>query len=159
MKKLILVRHAKSDWPENTDDFDRPLSERGHADAPKMARFIKSEGIEIEEFVSSPAKRALTTCRYFAETYGQPKIRKVEDLYEPHQEDFIHTVLHLSDEYSAVALFSHNNGISDFAASLAGQPVHFPTCAVAVFEIDCNEWSQFEGVNKKLLHFFKPKEI
>lgn len=159
MKKLILVRHAKSDWPENTYDFDRPLSERGHADAPKMARFIKSEGIEIEEFVSSPAKRALTTCRYFAETYGQPKIRKVEDLYEPHQEDFIHTVLHLSDEYSAVALFSHNNGISDFAASLAGQPVHFPTCAVAVFEIDCNEWSQFEGVNKKLLHFFKPKEI
>ena len=35
MKKLILVRHAKSDWPEGIDDFNRPLAERGKEDAPR----------------------------------------------------------------------------------------------------------------------------
>ena len=69
MKTLFLVRHAKSDWPAHVSDFDRPLSERGHRDAPKMAEFLKSKNVEIDTFVSSPAKRAITTCRYFAEIF------------------------------------------------------------------------------------------
>lgn len=159
MKTLILVRHAKSDWTHEVPDFDRPLNERGHKDAPKMAKFLLEQGIRIDEFVSSPAKRALTTCRYFAETFGKPKIKKVEHLYEPHQDDFIQTVLDLEDEYSSVALFSHNPGISDFASSLTENVLQFPTCGIAVFEIDTDEWSLFEGAHKKLLHFFVPKEI
>jgi len=159
MKKLILVRHAKSDWTYDVEDFDRPLNERGHKDAPKMAKFLQENGVEIDAFVTSPAKRALTTCRYFAETFGNPKIRKEEDLYEPHPEDFVNTVLHFEDGFSNVALFSHNPGISDFATSLTQNMIQFPTCGVAVFEIDCEKWSQFEGADKKLLHFFEPKEI
>ena len=42
MKTLILVRHAKSDWPENTEDFDRPLAEKGLHDAEKMSHFLKN---------------------------------------------------------------------------------------------------------------------
>ena len=159
MKKLILVRHAKSDHPTDTSDFDRPLNERGHKDAPKMAKFLFEKEIEIQHFVSSPAKRALTTCRYFAETYGNSKIQKEEDLYEPHPEDFINTVLGLNDHFSSVALFSHNEGISDFATSLTENMLQLPTCGVAIFEIDCDEWSQFEGADKKLVDFFVPKEI
>ena len=53
MKTLILVRHAKSDWPENTDDFDRPLAERGLEDAVKMSKFLKDNNIEIQKFVST----------------------------------------------------------------------------------------------------------
>lgn len=159
MKKLILVRHAKSDWTYDVEDFDRPLNERGHKDAPKMAKFLQENGLEIDAFVTSPAKRALTTCRYFAETFGNSKIRKEEDLYEPHPEDFVNTVLHFEDDFSNVALFSHNPGISDFATSLTQNMIQFPTCGVAVFEIGCEKWSQFEGADKELLHFFEPKEI
>ena len=159
MKTLILVRHAKSDWTHDVPDFERPLNERGHRDAPKMAKFLLEQGIDIDSFVSSPAKRALTTCRYFAETYGKPKIKKVEDLYEPHPEDFVNTVLDLDDEFSSVALFSHNPGISDFASSLNDEYLEFPTCGVAIFEIDTEEWSLFETAEKSLLHFFIPKEI
>lgn len=159
MKILILVRHAKSDWTHDLPDFDRPLNDRGHKDAPQMAKYLLEQNIDIQHFVSSPAKRALTTCRYFAETYGKTKIKKEENLYEPHQEDFVSTVLRLSDDYDSAALFSHNSGISDFAASLAGSPVQFPTCGVAVFEINCDEWSQFEGAYKKFKHFFVPKEL
>jgi len=159
MKKLILVRHAKSDHTFEIDDFDRPLNERGHKDAPKMAKYLKENGIDIQHFVSSPAKRALTTCRYFAETYGNPKIQKEEDLYEPHPEDFENTILNLNDLHSSAALFSHNNGISDFASSLTEKTIQLPTCGVVIFEINCDEWSEFEGADKKLIHFFVPKEI
>jgi phosphohistidine phosphatase len=45
MKKLILVRHAKSDWPEETEDFDRPLADKGLEDAMNMSRFLKNNNI------------------------------------------------------------------------------------------------------------------
>lgn len=159
MKRLILVRHAKSDWTHDVPDFDRPLNERGHKDAPRMAKYVLDEGIEIEQFVTSPAKRALTTCRYFAETFRKPKIKKVEDLYEPHPEDFVNTVLDLDDDFSSIALFTHNPGISDFASSLTENMIEFSTCSVAIFDIDCQQWSQFEGADKKLVAFYKPKEV
>lgn len=159
MKKLILVRHAKSDWTHDVPDFDRPLNERGHQTAPKMAKFLLDNSVAIDQFISSPAKRALTTCRYFAETYGKPKIKKVEDLYEPHPEDFLNTILEADDQFQSIALFSHNPGISDYASSLTENMLEFSTCAVAIFEIDCDEWSQFEGADKKLLAFYKPKEV
>ena len=49
MKTLILVRHAKSDWPENTDDFDRPLAERGLEDAVKMSKFLSMVLVFVQE--------------------------------------------------------------------------------------------------------------
>ncbi|WP_297983145.1 histidine phosphatase family protein [uncultured Chryseobacterium sp.] len=159
MKTLILVRHAKSDWTHDLPDFDRPLNDRGHKDAPRMARFVHEKGIEIQQFVTSPAKRALTTCRYFSEVYENKDIKKVEELYHASSKEFLETINELDDKFDHVALFSHNNGISDFASSLTSEPVLFPTCGVAVFEIDCEEWSQFEGAEKKLLHFFAPKEV
>lgn len=159
MKTLFLVRHAKSDWTHDVPDFDRPLNERGHRDAPRMAKYLMEKGLQIDHFISSPAKRALTTCRYFAETYGNPKIKKVEDLYEALGEDFTNTILRIDDEFSSAALFSHNPTISFYASSLTVESLDFPTCAVAVFEIDCDEWSQFEHAEKTLKHFFVPKVV
>ncbi|MDO5615894.1 MAG: histidine phosphatase family protein [Cruoricaptor ignavus] len=159
MKTLFLVRHAKSDWNIDASDFDRPLNERGHRDAPKMAKYLLDNGFLIEHFVSSPAKRALTTCRYFAETFGNPNIKKTEDLYEPLLEDFTNTITKLDNVFSSAALFSHNPTISEFASSLTENVLGFPTCAVAVFQVDCDDWSDFELSEKKLSHFFIPKEV
>jgi len=59
MKTLLLIRHAKSSWDNVIlPDFERPLNERGKHDAPLMAKKIKDKKIEIDTFVSSPAKRA-----------------------------------------------------------------------------------------------------
>lgn len=159
MKTLYFIRHAKSDWTHDLPDFDRPLSERGHTDAPKMAKYLMDNGFTIDHFVSSPAKRALTTCRYFAETFGNSKIQKVEDLYEPLLEDFENTIMRLSDDCASVALFSHNPTISQYASHITGESVEFPTCGVAVIEADTDSWSNFGDAEKKLIQFFKPKEI
>lgn len=160
MKRLYLVRHAKSDWPQDTDDFDRPLSERGHADAPKMARYLKSENHAIDLFVTSTAKRALTTCRYFAEVYESKNILKCEELYQASHREFLEVIESLKDAEDHVALFSHNDGISHFANSLTEENiVHLPTCSVAAFEIDADSWRDFRQAKKHFLFLYQPKDL
>ena len=68
MKTLLLIRHAKSSWDQaGLSDFDRPLNERGKNDAPVMAKRVKEKEIELDYLISSPAKRAKKTAKYFAE--------------------------------------------------------------------------------------------
>ncbi len=160
MKMLFLVRHAKSDWPANTSDFDRPLSERGHRDALKMAEFLKSKNIEIDTFVSSPAKRAMTTCRYFAEVFENKNIREVAHLYNASPTEFLETIENLDSQIENLALFSHNNGITYFANSLTNENImHMPTCAVVGFKINAETWQNFLKAEKEFLFFHTPKEI
>lgn len=160
MKTLILVRHAKSDWPTNTDDLDRPLSECGHQDAPKMAKFLKSNEVKIDAFVTSPAKRTITTCRYFAEVFENKNIKKIEELYNASSTEFLELIENLDDSVENVAIFSHNNGITYFANSLTNENIeHMPTCSVVTFKIDTKNWAEFKKSAKEFLFFYKPKEI
>ena len=158
MKTLILVRHAKSDWPEETADFDRPLAEKGFHDAKKMSQFLKEKNIVIEKFVSSPALRALTTCEIFNQEF-QIEIEAEQKLYNAPERLFESIVLNLSEEYNSVALFSHNNGISNFANSMSEDVFMLPTCGVVGFEIACNSWADFHSAKKKLIFFYEPKNI
>lgn len=158
MKTLILVRHAKSDWPENTDDFDRPLAEKGIFNAGKMANFLKSEGIKIDQLISSPALRALSTCEIFGEVYHL-KIETDQKLYNASENNLESITYSLDNNFDSIALFSHNNGISNFANSLTEQIMMFPTCGVAGIQMDCDSWENFEAADKKLLFFYEPKKI
>lgn len=158
MKTLILVRHAKSDWPENTEDFDRPLAEKGLHDAEKMSQFLKNNNIEIDKFFSSPALRALTTCEIFNKEY-QIEIETIPKLYNASDTNFENITLGLDDDLNKVAMFSHNNGISNFANSMSDIMFMFPTCGVAGFQIECDSWSDFHNAKKKLVFFYEPKKI
>lgn len=158
MKTIILVRHAKSDWPEDTDDFDRPLAERGIENAHKMAAYLMQNGIRIDQFISSPALRALHTCEIFNETY-HIEILTNRKLYNANENSFESVIYDLNDDLNSVAMFSHNNGISNFANMMSGDIFAFPTCGVAGFQVDCESWADFEGAKKKLLFFYEPKKI
>ena len=158
MKRIILVRHAKSDWPANTEDFDRPLAESGFRDARKMSSYLKEQGVSIHQFVTSPALRTVTTCQLFDDIYDI-KYEKAEKLYHPSEENFLSVIYDLHDSVDTVALFSHNNGISNFANTFTDQIMHMPTCGVAAFDIECQSWSEFEGANKKLAFFYEPKKL
>ena len=46
MRRLMLLRHAKSDWPGGRDR-DRPLSERGREAAPKMGAYMARHALVI----------------------------------------------------------------------------------------------------------------
>lgn len=72
MKRLTLIRHAKSSWSNQAiADFDRPLSERGLRDAPKMGAHFKTITLPpVERMISSPALRARTTADLIAQELG-----------------------------------------------------------------------------------------
>ncbi|WP_027376506.1 SixA phosphatase family protein [Kaistella palustris] len=158
MKTLILVRHAKSDWPEDTADFDRPLADKGLHDAQKMANFLKSKNIRIGKLVTSPALRARTTAEIFGEVFGL-NAETNQKLYNPTEAHFESAIFDLEEQVESAALFSHNIGISNFANSMSEDIIIFPTCGVAVFQIGCEAWSDFENAEKKLLAFYEPKKI
>jgi len=161
MKTLVLVRHAKSSWDQpGLSDFDRPLNERGKKDAPVMARRVKEKGIELDHLISSPAKRAMKTAKYFAEEFGFKKddINLIEALYGATQVEFVKEVKEINDEYNCVALVSHNPGISDFASSLTNVRIDdMPTCAVFALQIETDRWVEFMNAEKNFLFFDYPK--
>ena len=164
MKKLIVVRHAKSSWAEpGQQDFDRPLSERGKKDAPEMARRLLDADIKINAFVSSPAKRARITCRAFTEAYGRDKEEIIfhEKLYHAPARIFYETVKEFDDTYKTVAVFAHNPGITDFVNTLCAnmQIDNMPTCGVFAVQADVKSWEDFESAEKEFLFFKFPKEI
>jgi len=161
MKTLLIVRHAKSSWADPGQiDFERPLNDRGKRDAPEMAERLKSKDINIDLFVSSPAKRAFRTARYFAEAYKQEKsdILLIDNLYEASVNTFYEVVSGLKDKYDTVALFSHNPGITEFANSLCQVRIdNMPTCAVFAVSIDTDKWASFKEAEKNFLFFDYPK--
>ena len=164
MKKLIVVRHAKSSWAiPGQKDFDRPLNERGKKDAPEMAQRLLDADIKINAFVSSPAKRARKTARAFIEAYGRDKEEIIlhEKLYNAPASVFYETVKELDETYKAVALFAHNPGITYFVNSLCKnmQIDNMPTCGVFAVQADVKTWEGFEGAEKEFLFFKFPKEI
>ncbi len=64
MKKLHLIRHAKSDWSNPIlDDFDRPLNKRGKKNAPFMGKILRDKGVNPDLIISSPAYRARETAK------------------------------------------------------------------------------------------------
>ena len=109
-----------------------------------MAKRLKDKGLKIDRFVSSPAKRARSTAKYFAKEYDVKKddIRLVEELYMASPAAFAEAIAMLDNAHDTVALFAHNPGISEFAATLTEvKPDDMPTCAIFAVEVDTSSWS------------------
>lgn len=160
MKSLLLIRHAKSSWDFNVNDIDRPLNNRGGADAPAMAKRLIKREIKIDAFVSSPAVRAFTTAVYFAEAYGKKakNIVVIPSLYEANQEVFFNVIEELDNEFDTVALFSHNPGITDFANTITSVKIDdMPTCAVFSCKINIKKWKRFRENEREFWFFEYPK--
>lgn len=163
MKTILLIRHAKSSWENFTvSDEERPLNERGKKNAPEMARRLLKKKILIDAFISSPAKRAHTTARYFAEVYGVPKdnIILVPELYMAGTEAFTNTIRNAPSKAGTIALFSHNNGITEFANRLTAARIDdMPTCAVFAVKCNIDHWQEFTAGNNEFYFFDYPKSI
>lgn len=163
MKKLFIIRHAKSDQNFFGNDFERPLNERGKNDAPMMAeRLLKKQG-RIDAFVASPARRAKQTAEYFADVYKSPadKVIFISALYHAAAEVFYEVIAALPDDLNTVAVFSHNPGITYFVNSLQTKVAvnNMPTCGIFALEVDIRQWKEFLKAEKNFLFFDYPKFI
>ena len=163
-KTLLIVRHAKSSWDTGTlNDFERPLNDRGKKDAPMMAKRLLDKKVSIDAFVSSPAKRAKKTAELFASAYGKNEedVIYMSMLYHAPAEVFFEVVEQLDDNYSKVALFSHNPGITEFVNLLLDSVRidDMPTCGVFAVQVQVDKWKDFKKAKKDFLFFDYPKLV
>jgi phosphohistidine phosphatase len=160
LKTLIIIRHAKSDQRFFGNDFERPLNERGKADAPVMAQRLLDRKIAVDAFIASPAKRAKKTAEIFCTVYGRDTgdIIFATPLYHAEPETFYEVIKHIDDSISAAAIFSHNPGITVFAESLINARIdNMPTCGVFAVSVNTDKWDGFKDAAKELLFFDYPK--
>ncbi|MBW4890730.1 histidine phosphatase family protein [Mucilaginibacter sp. HMF5004] len=158
MKKLMLVRHAKSDWGDAfLDDFDRPLNNRGLQSAPEMASRLLKKHIIPQYSISSPALRAKTTANIFADKLGLAEPTYNRSIYEAKYADLLRLINELPDAYDFVALYGHNPGLSDLLYGLTGDMNDMPTCAVAIINFNLPEWKMISGDTGRVEYYDYPK--
>ena len=162
MKRLFIIRHAKSDQSFFGNDFERPLNERGKNDAPAMANRLLETGVKLDALVSSPAKRAKKTAELFADAFGKSanEIIFISALYHASVGVFYDVISALPDNLDIVAVFSHNPGITYFVNSLntKARIDNMPTSGIFAVEMNITEWSGFKKVKKEFLFFDYPKK-
>ena len=160
MKKLYLIRHAKSSWKDlELEDFDRPLNKRGRLNAPFMGETLKSKNVKPELILSSPALRAKTTALIIAKEVGYFKnIVYKEEIYEASVGALHEIVTQVGDEIHALFLFGHNPSLNELAQKYVGFEDNIPTCGVLEIEFDCDSWSEIDRENSKIVSFEYPKK-
>jgi len=170
--RLLLLRHAKSDWGKETEDHERPLSERGKNAAPLMAAYMRAKRYEPAQVLSSSARRTKETLELSLPKWrSKPKVRYERALYLADWPRLLSAV-RSSKAASPLLLVGHNPGIEQLALALALQPKtpaerartqrmaqKFPTAALAVLDFDAATWRSIKPGQGRLVDFVRPKDI
>jgi len=165
-RRLTLLRHAKSDWPD-LPDHDRPLAKRGRKDAPRIGRWLRTHGYVPDVVICSTALRTRQTWDLVApELNGSAEVRFEPRAYAASALTLLYLCQELPAPCHAALLIAHNPGIEELAASLGGAQegapesagLRFPTAAVAVFEFT-GAWSALAPGRANLLDFTIPADL
>ena len=163
MKQLTLLRHAKSvQDPSYAVDRERPLAERGRADAEAMGKFFAQAEIVPDLIASSPAIRARQTAELLARAAGyNGGIRWDETVYSAGPDALLAVVRGLPDTVEHALMVGHNPGFEELAALLIGTEcgVTLPTSAAAHFEIDVDRWGEVCAGAGRLQWLVTPKLV
>jgi phosphohistidine phosphatase len=166
-RRLILLRHAKSDWPD-VPDRDRPLAKRGRRDAPRMGRWLHEHGYQPDVVVVSAARRARQTWDLAApELGGSPAVRFEPRAYAASALTLLYLAQELPSRYLTALLIGHNPGLSELASRLAAPPVtgngprpaiSLPTAAIAILEFS-GDWSSLTPGQGRLVSLIAPADL
>jgi phosphohistidine phosphatase len=164
MKKLIVVRHAKSDWgTEFLKDIDRPLNNRGYTDAYFMSDWFFKYKPVPDMILSSTASRALNTALIFARTmsFNMKNFALNNNLYESTPQTILDIVKSSSDEHSSLMIFCHNPGITHLCNDLMKDVFidNVPTCGIVGIKFSVDDWKQISNVQSELDFYQFPKNF
>ncbi len=158
MRRLLLLRHAKSDWDHpGLRDHDRPLAPRGLRAAPRMGRLLRENGLVPGAALASTAVRARETARLAlgAAEASPDALRLVPELYGASPGEILAVVEDLGGT-SPLLVVAHNPGMEDLVARLAGAWDPFPTAALAV--VATPSWDAL-AADGRLEEVVRPKEL
>ncbi|MFF1641604.1 SixA phosphatase family protein [Streptomyces sp. NPDC058246] len=152
LRRLVVLRHAKSAWPEGVSDHERPLAPRGRRDAPAAGRALAEADCLPDLALCSTAVRARQTWELAAEQWGTPPpVRLDERLYAADVPELLAAVREAPDQVGTLLLIGHNPGLEELVLDLAGDGLDdaldhvrtkFPTSAVAVLAWHGSSWRE-----------------
>jgi len=167
VRELLLLRHGKSDWDTDDDDFNRPLKNRGKRGAQRIGVWLASNDMMPDYVVSSPAKRALVTAEKCCKAMeqGADNIVQEDKIYHADVDDLFDVLRQLPTQASRVLLVGHNPGLEELLLSLSEGPVEpadngklLPTAALAILEID-KQWSDLKPGDAYLRRIIYPSTL
>lgn len=169
MKRLLLLRHAKSAWPDGVEDRDRPLGERGRRDAPRMGAYMASAGLQPDFVVVSSARRTQETWALVEPALAvRCASRTVPSIYEAEPSAILTAIREAPEESDALLVIGHNPGFEDLAAllaqdgdadALARMKTKYPTAGLAVIVFEGETWANVAAGAGRLESFVTPKTL
>ncbi len=166
-RQLILLRHAKSDWPD-VPDRERPLAKRGRRDAPRIGRWLHEHGYQPDVVVVSAARRTRQTWDLVApELGGSPAVRFEPRAYAASALTLLYLAQELPSRYRTALLIGHNPGLSELAGHLTAPAatgngprpgIGLPTAAVAVLEFP-GDWPSLTPAHARLVSLITPADL
>lgn len=162
MKKLLVIRHAKSSWdnPELQDN-ERPLNKIGLEDAPLMAKVLKNHDFKLDKIFSSSAVRARMTIEIFAKELDIPEnmIEFTDELYNASRRDILNFIKRLDNNFESIGIVGHNPGLTDLVHFLLYDfDYELPTCALVGIDLEIEKWSDIKSGTGTLKFFEYPKK-
>ena len=160
MKRLLILRHAKSSWADSSiDDWHRPLNDRGERDAPRAGEWLRARDLLPDVIISSDAIRARATAEAAAEAAGLSKAIVLEpSLYHAAPEDVIEVLNAVNDEMRSVLIVGHNPGLEELVGKLAGEAHGMPTAGLFVFDVPITRWRDLDLTSDaSLIEMWQPR--
>ena len=171
MKRLLLMRHGKSDWNKpGQEDTERSLAPRGHKATLRIAAWVEQQNLRPDMALVSTARRTQETWQLAENVFGAVVATKyLEALYLASAGEILEQLAAVSDDHQTVIVIGHNPGFESLAQLLAGPGATaavrdellrgFPTAALAVFELASDSWSNLITDGARLVEFVRPRDL
>ncbi|MDH6221392.1 SixA phosphatase family protein [Streptomyces pseudovenezuelae] len=167
LRRLVVLRHAKSAWPVGVADHERPLAPRGRRDAPAAGRALAEHDCLPDLALCSTAERARQTWELAAAQWGTPPpVHRDPRLYGADVPELLDVVHEVSAEVETLLLVGHNPGLEELVLELAGDGLDnaldevrlkFPTSAIAVLAWHGATWEALAPGTALLTNMLVPR--
>lgn len=161
-RHLILMRHAKSDWGnESLSDHDRPLNRRGRRDAPNMAVWLADQNLVPDVILVSSSTRTRETVALMMEQWdAEPITTFTDELYHASPEEIIRVIGSDGGDARRLMVVAHNPGMTSLVSHFARDYREMATAQIAVYETACESWKQLRlGTSMHLIAQMRPKQL
>ena len=162
MKRLTLLRHAKSSWTEaSLADHERVLSGRGKRDAPRMGKRMAARKVRPSLIISSSAVRARRTAKLVAEALQYPAefLQFEKELYLATAERILELICGQEDKLCDLLIVGHNPGLTELVNQLlpALSMDNLPTSGIVAMDFKTKKWSEITDIDAELVFYDYPK--
>ena len=167
MRRLYLLRHAKSSWKDpDLADPDRPLARRGRRASKAIAGYLREQDIAPELVLCSSARRTRETLERLEPALGSPTVRIEPELYAASASALLERLRRVPDAVGSVMLIGHNPGMQDLALDVARPApavreleLKFPTAALATLVLQAASWRALDRGTAELVDFVRSRDL